>query len=102
MLHVILFPFTSCLDSLWLSSVFFDVMLSGYVFILGNLNDLEIVSFAPIFTGIIFVIVCQVCCISIVRSVYFKLLLVYVFVGLNKPVKAFSWLVEMWLMTATP
>ena len=45
----------------------------------GTLNDFEIVSFVPIFTGITFVIVCQVCSISIVRSVNFKLLFLLVY-----------------------
>jgi len=35
------------------------------------LNDFEIVQVAPIITGIIFVFTFHMCCISIVRSLYF-------------------------------
>jgi hypothetical protein len=47
------------------------------MFFSDTLNVFEMVSFVPIFTGIAFVVACQVCRISVVSSVYFKLLLVY-------------------------
>ena len=39
------------------------------------LNDFEIVPVTPIITGITFVFTFHVCCISIVRSLYFRILL---------------------------
>ena len=37
------------------------------------LNDLEMVPFAPVITGITLVFTLHMCCISIVRSLYFKI-----------------------------
>ena len=39
------------------------------------LNDFEIVPVAPIITGITFVFTFHMCCISVVRSVYFRIFL---------------------------
>ena len=38
------------------------------------LNDFEVVLFAPVITAIPFVFTLYICCISIVRSLYFKIL----------------------------
>ena len=43
------------------------------------LNDFEIVPVAPIITGITFVFTFHMCCISIVRSLYFKILLLLLY-----------------------
>ena len=37
------------------------------------LNDFEVVLFAPVITGITFVFTLYICCISIVRSLLFKI-----------------------------
>ena len=52
------------------STSWFPGMLLTYF-----LNDFEIVPVAPIFTGIIFVFTFHMSCISIVRSLYFRIFL---------------------------
>ena len=50
-----------------LTSCFPDMLLTYF------LNDLERVPFARIITGITFVFTFHMCCISIVRSLYFRI-----------------------------
>ena len=44
------------------------------------LNDYEIVPVAPIITGITFVFTCHMRCISIVRSLYFRILSAFIII----------------------
>ena len=60
-------PLTSC----------FPGMLLTYF-----LNDFEIVPFAPIITGIAFVFTFHMRCISIVRSLYFRIIIVIIMLSL--------------------
>jgi hypothetical protein len=49
------------------------------------LNDLEMVPFAPVITGIILAFTFHMCCISIVRSLYLKIISAYFLITFLSP-----------------